>query len=153
MDDVGLHDWAFDFDRAKNRCGACHFGKRKITLSKYYVTNALVPEEAIRDTILHECAHALVGREAGHGETWRLKAIEIGCKGNRVCEHGTVAPPAALLACPCATANHFVNRVTQRRRNLVCLVCGDRLQAHRRGSMLYKAHIRAHGVPGGTASS
>ncbi len=139
MDDVGLRDWDFEYDRAKCRCGACHFSHRKITLSKYYVINAAVPEDAIRDTILHECAHALAGREAGHGDAWQRKAIEIGCKGNRVCEHGTVAPPAALLACPCTAANHFVNRVTARRRRLACVHCEQPLQVHRRGSSLYAA--------------
>ncbi len=32
----------------------------------------------IKNTILHEIAHVLVGCENGHNETWQKKAIEMG---------------------------------------------------------------------------
>lgn len=70
--------WSFEWDHAKSRCGQCRFADRKITISKYF---ALINDEAeIRDTILHEIAHALVGPGHHHDCTWQLKAIEIGAK-------------------------------------------------------------------------
>ena len=36
--------------------------------------------EESQDVILHEIAHALVGRGHGHNEEWRNKCIEIGAK-------------------------------------------------------------------------
>ena len=59
LDEHGLTDWSFDIDRATSRAGACHHFQRAILLSNSHCikTNA----ENIRDGILHEIAHALVG--------------------------------------------------------------------------------------------
>ena len=35
-------------------------------------------EEEIRDTVLHEIAHAIAGPEAGHGPLWKATARRIG---------------------------------------------------------------------------
>ena len=37
--------------------------------------------ESIYDMILHEIAHAIAGREAGHGEVFIAVCKAIGCKG------------------------------------------------------------------------
>ena len=39
MNDHGLHDWDFAFDRAVRRAGACHSTARKITLSSALMVN------------------------------------------------------------------------------------------------------------------
>ncbi len=43
----------------------------------------------MRNTILHEIAHALTGHKAGHNAEWRNMAIAIGCDGQRVYNHRT----------------------------------------------------------------
>ena len=35
----------------------------------------------IKNTILHEISHAIVGKNHGHDDIWKNKAIEIGCDG------------------------------------------------------------------------
>lgn len=101
MDEHGLSWVEFKFDRAKTRLGATHFlGNlpHKITLSALYVD--LLPEDEIRDVILHEIAHAIAGHSAGHGPTWRRIALSIGCNGMR-CATPTARPEAALVGtCP-----------------------------------------------------
>lgn len=79
----GLIDqgWHFEFDRAKSRLGACHHGKKKITLSS--IISPGQSRARIVNTILHEIAHALVGHKAAHGPMWKAKALEIGCDGER----------------------------------------------------------------------
>ena len=59
----------------------CRFGKRQIGLSR--PLTELHSEEEVRDTILHEIAHALVGPEHGHDRVWRAKARAIGSSGER----------------------------------------------------------------------
>ncbi len=64
MEDNGVGTWSFRFDNAKRRCGACFYSRRTITLSRHFVT--LNDEAEVRDTILHEIAHAFAGAKAGH---------------------------------------------------------------------------------------
>ena len=54
----GLSGWTVGLDRAKTRAGACHYSRRLITLSA--PLTRLHTEDDVRDTILHEIAHALV---------------------------------------------------------------------------------------------
>ena len=78
MDKYGLRKegWKLAFDNAKRRNGACEYGTKTIYLSKHYIK--LNSEELIVDTILHEIAHALTPRDAGHGPLWKAKCAEIG---------------------------------------------------------------------------
>jgi predicted SprT family Zn-dependent metalloprotease len=59
--------------------GVCYHSKRLIGLSETICTNA--SDESVRDTILHEIAHALAGVREQHGEAWRKIAVAIGCNG------------------------------------------------------------------------
>lgn len=73
--------WTFGFDNARVRFGCCFYGSRRITLSKVLVS--VNDEKEVRDTILHEIAHALAGPEAGHGWKWKTKAAAIGARPTR----------------------------------------------------------------------
>lgn len=77
-----LINYSFGFDRAVRRAGQCDFRARRITVSKHLVANCSLQE--IEQVILHEIAHALVGKEAGHSSVWRAKAKEIGYRFERV---------------------------------------------------------------------
>jgi predicted SprT family Zn-dependent metalloprotease len=71
----------------KNALGRCFFrGGRavKIDLSKHWVQ--ALPYETIRDTILHEIAHAIAGVDAGHGEAWKRVCRRIGANPSRVAD-------------------------------------------------------------------
>lgn len=83
MDKHGLIDqkWYFQFNQRKASAGICSYRKHSIELSA--PLTALAIEEDVIDTILHEIAHALVGRGHGHDAVWQRKAIEIGCNGKR----------------------------------------------------------------------
>src|ERR1700730_11711223 len=93
--------WSFAFDRAKRRLGCCHYPKKLITLSGFYSQNN--PMEAIRNTILHEIAHALTPKQ-GHNRVWRAKALEIGCNGQR-CGNVSIKPKPKYIA-KCTTCSH-----------------------------------------------
>ncbi|MBO0609337.1 SprT-like domain-containing protein [Myceligenerans salitolerans] len=121
MDRHGLADWRFEYDDAKRRAGMCHFAARRISLSAPLA--AVYDEGEVRDTVLHEIAHALAGHEAGHGEQWRAKAREIGCSGLRY-----VDPQAPTLDGPWIGVCPGGHRTTRFRRPGVpmsCRKCGD----------------------------
>lgn len=81
MDRHGLRDWTLAFDRARTRAGQCRYGPRVISLSAPLTEQHA--EAEVRDTVLHEIAHALAGPRAGHGPAWRRTALAIGCSATR----------------------------------------------------------------------
>ena len=76
MDAHGLHEWTFRFSAARSRLGECRERERIIRLSRRHAVND-DPRE-VRDTILHEIAHALAGVKARHGPAWKAVARGIG---------------------------------------------------------------------------
>src|SRR5687767_14955649 len=60
--------WTFGFDHARRRFGRCDYTDKRITLSRALTFLNSVDE--VRDTVLHEIAHALTPG-AGHGARWR----------------------------------------------------------------------------------
>lgn len=95
----GLTDWTFQFDESKARFGVCRYKPKIISLSWRLVS--LNNEEKVRDTILHEIAHALMPK-CHHNWKWKAKALEIGCDGKRCYDpKDTVMPkPKYKTICP-----------------------------------------------------
>lgn len=79
MGQYGIYSWTVVFDSAKTRKGQTRFRQREISLSA--PLTEINPVEQVRNTILHEIAHVMVGPGHGHDDVWRSKAIEIGCTG------------------------------------------------------------------------
>lgn len=93
MDDHGLTNIPFEWSRGKRTMGTTVFKAGevvKITLSHIYTD--LLTEAEVKDTVLHEIAHALVGIEAGHGYMWKAKCREIGARPN-ACNTTSASPP------------------------------------------------------------
>ncbi len=116
-----LHDWSFEFDNGSTRAGCCKYGKKLITLSHEYARYTSIKD--IKNTILHEIAHALVGAKHHHDAVWKAKAIEIGCSGER-CHDIQFTPPRYLVKCK---NNCWVAAAERRRRNTVCKHCNGEI--------------------------
>ena len=113
----GLDDWSLRLDHARRRAGMCDYNTKTISLSRHYVRYADM--DHIRDTLLHEIAHALVGPHHGHDLVWRNKAREIGCSAMR-CHSLNFSRAAWLMSCP----NGCFSVERHRRSNgLVCAKC------------------------------
>lgn len=76
MDEHGLGEWTFAFLEAERRLGDCNFEDRVIRIGRTHALDASDAE--VRDTVLHEIAHALAGPEARHGALWKATARRIG---------------------------------------------------------------------------
>lgn len=71
-----LEDWSFQFNSAKRRLGYCYYTGKIISISKHMLD---LPDEKIKNTLLHEVAHALAGIDAGHSYCWKRVARSLGC--------------------------------------------------------------------------
>jgi len=111
MEANGLWSWSFKFDRAISRFGCCQSSRKLITVSKRLVE--LNDESQVKDTILHEIAHAIVGGHEGHNDKWRDVAKLIGCSGERCYSSSNVIVPKGnyVLRCPnCKRESYYYRR-------------------------------------------
>lgn len=118
----GLNGWTFGFDRAKRRAGVCKYGPKRISLSVSYVMNN--PLDCIKDTILHEIAHALCGPGKGHGREWKLMCIRIGAKPQRCYDSSVVVMPAGKWKSQCGGCAKVFTRHRRPKYQYWCKACG-----------------------------
>jgi len=111
--------WSFAFDSAKRRAGACDYGRRRITVSRYLA--AKTDEDDVRQVLLHEIAHALAGHAAAHGPKWRSIARGLGYTGERL-HSGPIADERAPWVGSCA-AGHVHYRFRRPTSPLSCGLC------------------------------
>lgn len=120
--------WRFRFDRAKTRAGLCDEGQKCISLSENLAMNHGLSD--VKDTILHEIAHALVGCRHGHGALWREKALSLGCTGHR-CHSLKLALAPWRVYCPCGAVDMDRFKITRNLFVEVCPSCGGGFTFHR----------------------
>lgn len=115
--------WRFELDRAKSRCGICYFDSKIISVSRNYVEEPTVPFDDIKNTILHEIAHAIAGHTAGHGDHWKQVARSIGCNGNTYNSVWKGVEKKYNIHCKCGKINLRRHRVSPNLRRKVCSAC------------------------------
>jgi predicted SprT family Zn-dependent metalloprotease len=115
----GLVGWRLVLDRARTRAGVCRPARREIGLSR--VLTELHSAGEVRETVLHEVAHALVGSAHGHDAVWRATARAIGATGERCVAPDAARAPAPWVGrCP---AGHEVRRYRRPQRVTSCPRC------------------------------
>lgn len=114
--------WTQAFDNSVKRFGCCMHGPKRLSFSRHLVS--INTEDRVRDTILHEIAHALAGPRQGHGPVWRAICVRIGAKPERCySEHNTeTLPPRWIGTCPGCGATRKRERLTDAAKNR--LSCG-----------------------------
>lgn len=120
-----LDGWRFKLDFALKRAGNCNFTTKTITLSKHMIESVHVTDQQIENILLHEVAHAIVGHTHGHDDTWRQKALELGCDGQR-CHSLDFTPKSKyVIKCPCGACNitrmRFKKSAWEKKMCAVCM--------------------------------
>ena len=119
--------WQFGWDRARRRFGQCRFDECRITLSR--VLTELNDESLVRDTVLHEIAHALAPRDAGHGPEWKGIVGSLGARPTRAIDPRAVRLPDAPYVGVCPGCG--MRTSAHRRRRVACRRCCDRFNRGR----------------------
>lgn len=121
--------YIFKFDRAKKRFGLCHYGKKIISLSKPICLNNLNKFEDIRNTLLHEMAHAfcvrIYGRQAGRGHChkWRSIARQLGDSGERCFNSEKINLPQTKYTGKCPSCGRERPFARKPKRSYACGKC------------------------------
>ncbi|NBB84906.1 MAG: hypothetical protein GVY12_01625 [Bacteroidetes bacterium] len=146
--------WAFGFDRAKRRLGACHYQPghppaKRITLSRHFVRlNGLAYRnntglQVIDDVIRHEIAHAIDYEQRGrsdHSAPWQAICQQVGADPSRLYEGNDLerVPGTYVVECPqCGQTDDFYKRPKNVR---YCKPCSQR--AGRRFDPSYRMVLR-----------
>lgn len=92
MNKHGLQDWSVRLNNDANSSflGLCSHKDKTIILSAHHID--IHPEPDIKNTCLHEIAHALVGVGQGHNDVWAIKAREVGCDNTLPCSNLSLDP-------------------------------------------------------------
>src|SRR5687768_7238198 len=132
---LDAHGWTFAFDHARRRFGRCDYTNKRITLSR--PLTFLNGFDEVRDTVLHEIAHALAPG-AGHGARWRAMCARVGARAVRCYDKDSVVAPrrrAARWEIGCDACDWWSPRHRRIRRRYVCTKC--------RGKVLYREAARS----------
>jgi predicted SprT family Zn-dependent metalloprotease len=117
----GLKRWIFVFDHSTRRAGQCCFSTKTISIAFDLAANG--SDTDIRDTLLHEIAHALIGKKHNHGAEWKAKVVEIGGSAERT-HRMEFAPARWNVTCENRCWTHVAQ---QRNSRLICRKCGGKL--------------------------
>ena len=110
-----LENWEIQFSNQKRHLGYCRPRKKIISISRAFMETNSFP--VMRDTLLHEIAHALHFLETGktnHDRVWKSFALKVGCEPKRCATgEGLNMPEGNYVGvCPvCSKATHFYRRV------------------------------------------
>ena len=114
-----LPGWSFRFDGSVRRFGCCKYTRKEITLSAKLTE--LNNESDVRDTMLHEIAHALLSKAEGHGYLWKETVKKLGGKPERCYSGKDIKTPEKSFRGTCPGCQRTIERF--KRMQIACGRC------------------------------
>ena len=108
LSDNNLNDYKFKFDYAKKRFGYCSWDNKIISLSEPLVSLNTI--DRVRQTILHEIAHALTPYH-NHDRVWKYTALKLGDDGERCYSTDNTNTPEATHIYECSKCGFQFKRL------------------------------------------
>jgi len=124
-----LCDWKLTWNNAFSRAGICYENKKTISISRHYIKRN--NWNNIKNIILHEISHAIVGNINGHNEKWLKTFKKLGGNGkmycNNYCKNNDYKYIRYCINIPCdnLTSYHLTRRkkkCTNCRRNMKYII-------------------------------
>jgi predicted SprT family Zn-dependent metalloprotease len=125
MTQHGLLCWTVKLSASKRAVAACHMQSKTIKLSSKWIGH--ISEEQIKESSLHEIAHALTPGHH-HDEVWKAKARSIGCTGMRCARFDSSHLAFKYtISCRCGANNLQRDRLETKWEEKICKLCGHHL--------------------------
>lgn len=128
---LDIKGWRFQWNNKKTAFGSCNRRRKTIELSSFLLPT--LDEASIKDTILHELAHALDVNERGysnHDKNWKRWAIAVGAVPkstqdfvNLNATSEVAAQSKYSLVCP---NGHTFPSHRKKKRNASCRICSEK---------------------------
>ncbi len=119
-----LSGWDIKFSNHKRHLGYCKPRKRVISISLPFME--INPFPLIRDTLLHEIAHALHYSDTGrtdHSNGWKEYALKVGCEPKRCADNNGLNMPEGSYVGVCPVCDRTTNFYRKVRRRYSCSHC------------------------------
>lgn len=131
MQQFGLDRWSYGVNKRKKTLGLCFSSVKRLELSQNFILYN--SEAAVKETLLHEIAHALVGTEHGHDMVWKEMAESIGASPKRTTN--SVIMPLGAWQATCGGCGFIFSRYRKPKYNssTTCRRCGPKA-----GLLLYR---------------
>jgi predicted SprT family Zn-dependent metalloprotease len=140
-----LKDWTYQTNTRKRTLGLCFSQYKRIELSIYFIEHNT--PEVVRETLLHEIAHAIVGSDQGHNAVWMEMAEKLGVTPRRK-SAAAIMPPGPWQA-TCRGCNRLFSK--HRKPKYIsgnsCAICGPKI-----GRLFYVRIETEIAVPRGAAA-
>lgn len=119
------------FSRAVRVLGRWNERSRTITITRHLLDRPEL-DGVLKDTLLHEVAHAIAGACEGHGEVWRRACLRVGAQPKRCAEAGlSRLIGATKWVVACVDCDNKIERIRKPRPALTeryrCKKCNGRL--------------------------
>jgi len=127
--------WSFSWLTGVSQLGRCNYVHGYIVIQLNHRYTMLAEEKEVRDTIIHEIAHGLVGSGHGHDYVWKMKCRQLGIRPMRCASHEDKAAvelraESANYVAECATCHkkHYAMKYTKNMRfgRVHCSPCARR---------------------------
>jgi predicted SprT family Zn-dependent metalloprotease len=113
-------NYRFGWMNEKRTNGRCFYNTRTIKLSQ--PLTQLRTKEAVKNTIMHEIAHALTPG-AGHGRLWKLQMLKFGLKPDRCSSDDVDLSTIANWRATCIGCGKVVYMIRKPRVIKACRQC------------------------------
>lgn len=124
-----LHDYRFKESNGKNRLGYCDYTNKCISVSNYAIAN--LEYDVIYDILIHECAHAVAGQDAGHGFWWKQTIRAMGGipeRTKKLPKSYSQAVGHKYHSKPCSCGRVFKKHRLSKNSSFVCAKCEEDIE-------------------------
>lgn len=118
-----LSGWKFEWIDTKRTLGRCSYKMKTIYLNREFVS--LNDQWPVRDTILHEIAHALCSPFDKHGPNWKRMCVRIGANPRALTDESSIVAPTGNVIGTCPNGHTF-KRYRIPRKTGSCSVCSPK---------------------------